>query len=142
MSSLNPRKLIADVRAWCQGADEILLRRCVSALYFSLYNYWAELRLRRGRLECNDAMNGSLKDDFPHSGFVADMLRRGLNDDIMLLFELRVLADHHVCNPGLVEIHDKELSRLIKQTRVELNAGEFERALESAGRILSSLEAG
>jgi hypothetical protein len=77
--------------------NEVIMRRVISALYLSLFNYWTEkayTKGRRGRGPCQDWFN--------YSDFHKDLSSVGLDSAIFTLYLHRVAADHYALNPTFV----------------------------------------
>ena len=85
-------------------SDEVTIRRAISAIYFALFNYWAGKRYDMGM-----RARGPLKDRFKYSQFHSELLSKGLDAEVVLLYIYRVAADHYLLNPTRIEIFNKAL---------------------------------
>jgi len=118
--------------------DEVCIRRIVSALYFCLFNYWAarkyELDRRRGR--------GTYQDRFSYRQFHEELLGKGLDKDVVLLYTLRTASDHYVLNPTIIEIQNKEIITLLHKDRlkIHLTVKALKNVLNSSKIILKSIQ--
>ena len=99
---LNPRRLIDNIKQIVDKTviDAVFLRRIASALFFSLYNYWAikSYKLYNKRYT-NPSRASKNQDNFPHSEFIEEMTEKGFDEEIRELYLYRVLADHYALNP-------------------------------------------
>jgi len=118
--------------------DEVCIRRVISALYFSLFNYWAarkyELERRRGK--------GRYQDRFAYRQFHEELLGRDLDRDVVLLYILRTASDHYVLNPTIIEIQNKEMIALLHRDKLEvrITAKALRNALNSSKAILRTIK--
>jgi hypothetical protein len=135
--ALNPTKFIEFVEEAISKElsilDEVVLRRFISALYFSLFNYWAEksyVRGRRGR-------GGPCQDSFSYSEFHVYLSQKQLDDAAHFLFLYRVAADHYTLNPTYVRLQDRLWGDVYY---VELNYNSLKRAIELAKEALRAIE--
>ena len=129
---LNPRKLISLVST-ILDSDEVLLRRVVSALYFSLFNYWAlkhYSKRNRGK--------GPLRDYFSLTEFTGFLYRNGLDREVYTLLVYRVGADHYALNPTEVVITDRQFKG--KSVKVDINENSIKIVLKAAEQVLHFLE--
>ncbi|HII72828.1 hypothetical protein [Sulfurisphaera tokodaii] len=99
---LNPRKLISFLSSLI-NADEVFLRRVVSAIYFSLFNYWAHKYYHKGIRG-----KGALRDYFSLSEFTSFLYKNGLDRAMYTLLIYRVAADHYALNPTDIIITDRQ----------------------------------
>ena len=113
--------------------NEVTLRRFISALYFSLFNYWAEKSYVRGKR----GKGGPCQDSFRYYEFHVYLSQRQLDNAAHFLFLYRVAADHYVLNPTYVNLQD----RLWKGVYyVELNYNSLKRAIELSKEVLKAIE--
>jgi hypothetical protein len=136
-STLNPIKFIKFVEEAISREpsmlDEVALRRFISALYFSLFNYWAERSYIKGRR----GKGGPCQDSFSYSEFHTYLSQRQLDFVAHLLFLYRVAADHYTLNPTYVRLQDRLWGGVYY---VELNYDSLKRAIELAKKALRAIE--
>jgi len=134
---LNPRRFIDHLKHVVSSReivlDEVFVRRAISALFFSLFNYWAIKSYARGKRG-----NGPLRDSFPLSAFFEDLLRSGLDYAIYPLFVYRVGADHYTLNPTTVVLISKPWKG--RQENVNISYSVLEKLIELSYDILDYLE--
>ena len=111
----------------------MLLRRVVSALYFSLFNYWALKYYSKG-----NRGNGPLHDYFSLSEFTRFLYKNGLDREIYTLLVYRVAADHYALNPTEVVITDRQWKG--KNVRVNIDENSVKIVLKAAEQVLCFLE--
>ena len=102
--ALRPEKILIITKDFLRknrDLDEVLIRRLISSLYFSLFNYWSAKVFEAGRRGA-----GKLMDSFKYSEFHGDIRVRGLDPYIKLIHEARVAVDHYTLNPTIVTIYN------------------------------------
>jgi len=113
--------------------NEVVLRRIISAIYLSLFNYWSLKNYHKGARG-----EGPLQDSFWYASFHEDLLKRGLDHAIYTIYLYRVAADHYVLNPTKVALTSKPWKG--KEMDVEISEEALKRVLEAACDILNMLE--
>jgi len=117
--------------------DEVFIRRFISALYFSLINYWA---CKKYYLE-NRRWKGPNQDYFPTTEFLEELYENNLDKEIRLLYACRAASDHYVCNPTSINLFgEKKIIGKRKIKNVEINKNSLRKCLESAKKILNYLK--
>ena len=120
----------------------MLLRRVASALFLSLYNYWAikSYKLYNKRYK-NPSRASKNQDNFPHLEFIEEMIGKGLDEAIQELYLYRVLADHYALNPTYVSITKRfKGQKFVEKVYAELNYKELRELIDYALDVLSFLE--
>jgi len=144
VEELNPRRLIDNIKQIVDKTviGKVLLRRIASALFFSLYNYWAfkSYKLYNKRYT-NPSRASKNQDNFPHSEFIEEMAEKGFDGEIRELYLYRVLADHYALNPTYVTLVTSAKGRKFEEkVYVELNHEKLKELINYALAILSFLE--
>lgn len=144
IEELNPRRLIEDITKQTinkTAIDAVLLRRIASALFLSLYNYWAIKSYKLYNKRYKGSMAGKNQDNFSHLEFVEEMFKNGLDKAIHELYLYRVLADHYALNPTYVTLvfryGDKKFVKIIY---TELKHDKLKKLINYAWDVLSFLE--
>lgn len=135
-SSLNPEKFLTFIENLVQDnkiSDEVFARRFISAIFMAIYNYWAAKQWDSGK-----RYKGSNQDYIPYTLFIKDMLDRGLDRPIIFIYLRRILADHYVLNPTIINIWDKILPS--QKIPVALKPGDVKIALNAAKEILGNIQ--
>jgi len=143
IEELNPRRLIDIIRQAINktAIDAVLLRRIASALFLSLYNYWAIKSYKLHNKRYKGQMAGKNQDNFPHLEFVEEMFRNGLDKAIRELYLYRVLADHYALNPTYVTLVFRYGNKkFVKTIYAELNYNKLKKLIYYALDVLSFLE--
>jgi len=138
IENLNPRKLFELINNFINNStvDEVLMRRIVSSLFLSLYNYWSVKAYVKYNRRYNVKGRSSPKgDNFPHKWFYKDVLMQGL-DEITDLYLYRVWADHYALHPTDVVL-DVDGNKVF---RVEINVNKLKDLIKSAYRVLDYIE--
>lgn len=138
IEKLNPRKLFELIDRFINSStvDEVMMRRVVSSLFLSLYNYWSIKAYVKYNRQYNVKGKSSPKgDNLPHKWFFKDMLMQGLGE-VIDLYLYRVWADHYASNPTDV-ILNIDGNRVF---RVEINVNKLKDLVKSAYRILEHVE--
>jgi len=131
--ALNPSAIISLIeKHHKQGRliHEVYIRRAISALYFTLFNYWAAKKYDAG-----DRGRGPCQDQWPLKEFNQEMLCKGLDPQIIILYLYRVAADHYTLNPTTVELWDFRQRR----RRCFINTNALQRAIECAKELYKAL---
>ena len=113
--------------------NEIFIRRVISAIFFSLFNYWALKSYTKGKRG-----DGPYRDSFRFLTFFEDLHRNGFEYAIYSFFLYRVGADHYILNPTRVELNSKSWKGV--QEDAEINYDVLETLLDLAYGILEYLE--
>jgi len=115
--------------------DEVCVRRLLSGLYFSLFNYWAAISYDNG-----NRGKGPRQDRFSYREFHESLLSEGLDAELLLLYTYRVAVDHYVLNPTMIQIYNEEIARYVSQrTKVHITITILKKAVEAAKTILSQI---
>jgi len=116
--------------------DEACIRRFLSALYFSLFNYWAAIKYDKGARR-----KGPKQNRFDYREFHEELLREELDVELNLLYTYRIATDHYVLNPTIIQIYNKEIVRLMTRDRLEIHIGmnALRKAVEAAKTILKQI---
>ena len=118
-----------------EPVSEVIIRRVVSALYFSLFNYWAARRYDRGVRG-----RGPRQNRFAYRELHEDMLKEGLDAEVVFLYTYRTASDHYVLNPTIIEVFNKALEKILgKRARARIDKTSLERAIESAEEIVKCI---
>jgi len=136
--SLNPihfLNLIDRIKTLNLFSEEVILRRIISSLYFSLFNYWAYkkyfIRGERGR--------GPYQDNYPVEQFYRDMLSTGKDRHLIELLYYRVAADHHIANPTKVRLYiSRSISFGEREVRITLES--VLKLMEIVRELLDAIE--
>lgn len=129
---LNPRKLISFLSG-ILNSDEVFLRRIISALYFSLFNYWALKHYSKG-----NRGNSPLGDYFSLSSFTRFLYKNGLDRATYTLLVYRVAADHYALNPTEIVITDRQWKG--KSAEISIDKRSVKIVLDAAEQVLHFLE--
>ncbi len=80
---LKPHKLISYFENILNDnlLDEVFIRRMISAVYFSLFNYWSIKNICKGIKG-----KGKRNDSFPHVQFIQDLVGRGFDAQIRTIY--------------------------------------------------------
>lgn len=125
------RELVVEGRI----AGEACIRRALSALYFSLFNYWAAKKYDQGVRR-----KGPKQDRFDYREFHGEMLGKGLDAELVFLYVHRVAADHYVLNPTDIKVYGEEIAvRLPRKLSVHISVETLEKAIEAAEEILKNI---
>lgn len=125
------RELVVENRI----TDEVCIRRAISALYFSLFNFWAAKRYDQGVRR-----KGPKQDRFDYREFHEELLGKGLDAELVLLYTYRVAADHYTLNPTVIRVYgDEMVARLPRQLSVRIGIKILENAIEAAEEILKNI---
>ena len=116
--------------------DEACIRRFLSALYFSLFNYWAAIKYDKGARR-----KGPKQNRFDYREFHEELLREELDVELNLLYTYRVAVDHYILNPTIIQIYNREIVRLMTRDRQEVHIGinVLRKAIEAARTILKQI---
>ena len=81
-NKLKPHKLLNYFESLLSNSlDEVFIRRIISAVYFSLFNYWSMKNICKG-----NKGKGDNNDSFPHTQFIQDLASSGLDPQIYLSY--------------------------------------------------------
>ncbi len=133
MNRLDPTQFITKLSQNLDSMTEVEMRRAVSSLYFSLFNYWSEIKL----CKLGEKGTGKHNDRFPLKEFSRDTTINNLSMEYQIIFELRVLCDHYTLNPNEIEITDPEVKKMINMPNIQirLNRVSLEDAVDYAKSI-------
>ncbi|BBG25944.1 hypothetical protein [Sulfuracidifex tepidarius] len=132
---LKPHKLISYFENILNDnlLDEVFIRRMISAVYFSLFNYWSIKNICKGIKG-----KGKRNDSFPHVQFIQDLVGRGFDAQIRTIYLYRVAVDHYTLNQTTVTLTSNPYKG--KTQDVEIGKNALKRVLESAKDILNFLD--
>jgi len=134
---LNPRKLleyfIKILKNNIYTLDEVIIRRIISSVYFSLFNYWSLKSYLKGLRG-----DGPLKDSFSFSTFNEHLLKQGLDYAVYTIYLYRVAVDHYTLNPTKIVLTSRPWRG--EEKEVEINNVALEMVLKSAYDIIEYLE--
>jgi len=134
---LNPHHFINWIESLIRKGrikDEVAIRRVISAIYFALFNYWA-----RKRYDMESRAGGPLGDCFRYSQFHSELLRKGLDAEIILLYTYHVAVDHYTLNPTIIRIFDRALKKLGRVFRCKITSGILTKIIQAARNILAQI---
>ncbi|MFP3233858.1 MAG: hypothetical protein RXR08_09265 [Sulfolobaceae archaeon] len=109
------------------------MRRIISAVYFSLFNYWSIKNICKG-----NKGKGNNNDSFPHTQFIQDLASSGLDPQIYLLYVYRVAVNHYTLNPTEVTLTSHPYKGRTQDVKIDENI--LRKILESAKDVLSFLD--
>jgi len=126
--------LIENYTAKYRGTlNEVMIRRIISMIYLSLFNYWAEkIYIRGGRGEdfCQDM--------FRYSQFHREMISYGLDHAMFILYVYRTASDHYILNPTYIELKDPNWKGI--RISVEINFNVLLEMLKLSRELLKALD--
>lgn len=134
---LDPTEFI-DRATTLMKSSYVFTRRIISALYFSLFNYWAYKTFHDQGIKGK----GPNHDKFDHKDFSRTLIENNLGPQIVLLYKYRVLVDHYLLDPNIIEVWDKEVAKIIREDKIKVNINEsiLEKIINSAKEILNWLK--
>jgi len=133
-NKLKPHKLLNYFESLLNNSlDEVFIRRIISAVYFSLFNYWSIKNICKG-----SKGKGYNNDSFPHTQFIQELARSGLDPQIYLLYVYRVAVDHYTLNPTKVTLTSHPYKGSTQNVKIDENI--LRKILESAKDVLSFLD--
>ena len=140
-SKLNPTDFIDFLESLIGeniAESEVYARRIISALYFSLFNYWAAKKYYEERKRGK----GTYQDRFAYKQFHEELLGRGLDKEVILLYTLRTASDHHIENPTIIDVQNREIAELLcrSKLKVHITIKTLRNAVNSSRRILKLLQ--
>ncbi len=132
---LDPTPFIQLVSSYLDkdNIDEVLIRRFISGLYHSIFNYWGLKKYLS-----NKKGKGLKQDNFSHNAFYKDLLSKGMDRKLLVLLYFRIAADHHVLNPTSVKVYiSKTLNFPEKEIHLTKNALKktYQITLEILGKL-------
>jgi len=113
--------------------EEVFVRRIISGIYFSLFNYWSIKMYQKG-----ERGKGTNKDCFSYTKFHQKILKDGLEYALFPLYLYRVAVDHYTLNPTKVRLTSEPWKN--REYNVEFNDLTLRRLIQSAYEILDHLE--
>jgi len=136
---LNPTAIITSIEKMVMSKkdlDEIFIRRLISAIYFAIFNYWAAKQFSKGVRG-----KGPNQDSFTFSEFHRDLLKMGLDAEIIILFQCRVAVDHYIMNPASINIYNQEIVNALgmQKTSLAINRKILNRVISASKSIIKSL---
>jgi hypothetical protein len=134
---LGPQKLLSIIEDAVKSnyiVEEVLIRRAISAIYFALFNYWAEKRYGKGVRG-----KGIYGDAFSYAEFHRDVVSKGLEKEILILYLYRVAVDHYMLNPTYVTLMSSPW-RGLPPMKVGIDIEKLRYAIDAAKRILTTIE--
>lgn len=134
VSDLDPQSLILKIEEFYYRGElnnEIYIRRAISALYFSLFNYWSAIMYNFGKRG-----KGPQQDSWSHTEFFNFLLSHGLESKIYPLHVLRVAVDHYTLNPAKIKLFGNlKISNRSKELECSINPKTLEKAINFAKEI-------
>ena len=109
--------------------DEPTHRKLASALYYAIFNYWSALKHDQGI-----PGKGPKQDSYPYKQFHQELLQKALDSQLILIYTLRVTADHYTLNPTTIKLYN-----LQKQLETQITHQIIHQALKAAHEILQAL---
>lgn len=95
--------------------DEIFIHRLISAIYFAIFNYRAAKQFSKGVRG-----KGPNQDSFAFSEFHRDLLKMGLDAELIILFQCRVAVDHYIMNPASISIYNQEIINVLGKQKTSI----------------------
>ncbi len=139
ITQMDPSRFILCLKEFTESKhydlDEVLIRRIISSLYFSLFNFWAN---KKYFLE-NRRSRGPNQDCFSFIEFVKDMIAEDLDAEIKFLHTYRIASDHYALNPTVVKHEGRAEDVFGRREDVEINKRSLKKAINSAEAILNVL---
>jgi hypothetical protein len=136
---MDPSELIYQLKKFVESKNyninEVFIRRIISSLYFSLFNFWAN---KKYLLE-NKRRKGPKQDCFDFIEFVEDMISNALDAEIKLLHTYRIASDHYALNPTIIKHEGKAEEFFGIREEVKIDRSTLKKAIESAEEILKVL---
>ncbi|MCC6016454.1 MAG: hypothetical protein LM583_02745 [Desulfurococcaceae archaeon] len=114
--------------------DEVIIRRTISAIYFALFNYWAEKRYGEGVRGA-----GIYGDAFSYTDFHIDMVSKGLEKEMFILYLYRVAVDHYTLNPTYVTLTSSPWKGL-PPMKVSIDMERLREAIDAAKKVLAIIK--
>ncbi|MCD6469437.1 hypothetical protein J7L29_01395 [Candidatus Bathyarchaeota archaeon] len=130
---LDPSALISLIKKLYEAdkiKNEVLLRRSISALYFALFNYWSAKMYDAGKRG-----SGQYKDSWRLRDFTSEMLQKGLDPQVRVLYGYRVAVDHYTLNPTIAYLRD-----FGKKQRILINEFSLKRSIECAEDLYQEIK--
>ena len=136
---LNPTELIKRIEEILTSKgkiEEIVIRRFISALYFAVFNFWAAKHFSK-----NNRGRGPNQDNFEFSEFHRELLKVGLDPEVVTLFQYRVAVDHYIMNPTSIHVFNPEIVQMLGRKKIALKIDllALHRVLESSKTIVSHI---
>jgi len=131
---LNPEKLLDSIDM--ETTDELVIRRNISAMYMSLFNFWAAIEYYQNNKFGNGKGSKFTKDDFTQICFERSITIKD-NRYIYYLSNYRNACDHRLDNPAKVIIYKNGLKELIS---ISIDNKSLRKACESFVNILKILK--
>lgn len=139
VAHMDPSELIYQLKKFAESKnynlDEVFIRRIMSSLYFSLFNFWAN---KKYFLE-NKRRKGPKQDCFSFIEFVEEMISNALDAEIKLLHTYRIASDHYALNPTIIKHGGRAEEFFGIREEVEIDESSLKKAIESAEEILKVL---
>ena len=129
---LNPRAFMSALKPG-QTSDEVSLRRAVSSVFFSLFNYWALKHYLKG-----NRGQGPMGDWSSITDFTEFLYSRGLDREAYTLLVYRVAADHYALNPTVVRVSDRHWRGA--EEKVSIDDRSVKLVLKAAEAVLEAIE--
>jgi hypothetical protein len=114
--------------------DEVIIRRAISAIYFAFFNYWAEKRYGKGVRG-----TGIYGDAFSYTDFHIDMVSKGLEKEMFILYLYRVAVDHYTLNPTYVTLTSSPWKRL-RPVKVRIGMERLREVIDAAKKVLAIIK--
>ncbi len=134
INTLNPARLLDGIDV--ETTDELLIRRSISTMYMSLFNFWAAIEYYQNNQIGNGKGKAFTNDDFTMTRFEKSFIGTG-SKYIFTLSNYRNACDHRLENPARVTSYNTES---IGSERVPINNKSLRKAHESFIHILEVLK--
>lgn len=103
MNSLDPSSFLSKLSCCFQSNEEVEVRRCISILYFSVFNFWMEkAQIKMGKSKNFVNMFRSLR------GYQLETGNKVPIPDLNVLDRYRVAADHYFGNNVMIHLESGE----------------------------------
>jgi len=133
---LDPQEFLRIIEkvAKSDRVDEVIIRRAISAIYFALFNYWAEKRYSKGVRGA-----GIYRDAFSYTDFHIDMVSKGLEKEMFILYLYRVAVDHYTLNPTYVTLTSSPWKGL-RPVKVSIDMDKLGEVIDAAKKVLAIIK--
>lgn len=139
VAHMDPSELIYQLKKFVESKNynlnEVSIRRVISSLYFSLFNFWAN---KKYFLE-NKRRKGPKQDCFSFVEFVEEMISNALDAEIKFLHTYRIASDHYALNPTVIKHEGRAEEFFGIREEVKIDESALKKAIESAEEILKVL---
>jgi len=128
---LDPSPIISSVEDLLREelVEEVLIRRALSNLFLSIFNYWSAKKYESG-----EEGKGPCRDSWSYGVFIKEMMQKGLYAEIVYLYAYRVAVDHYTLNPTVVYLYECR-----KNIPCHITVSTLKRAVECAKELYKTL---